>query len=1014
MRKILLLIALFTFSLSSSLYSIGNEGDPAIIKGKVIDQTNKEPLIGANIAVAGTSIGASSDLDGEFTIPQLPAGTYTVMIRYIGYKNIEQTIELKSGEIFELNVSLEPESIMGEEVVVTAQISGQRAAINQQRSSNSITNIVSSDRIREVPDANAAESIGRLPGVSLKRSGGEADKVVIRGLSPQFAIVEVDGVRMAGNSGDRGVGLSSVSSEMLAGIELSKSLTADKDADAIAGIVNLRTRVAGKGLHYNISTSGAYTSVENSINNYKLSGDIGNRFLDNKLGVLLNVGAEQISRSADKFGGDYQKNITDLANELYTNSAQITEKKRTVQRKYGSLVLDYKTDFMKLKLSNFYSQKTNEEEVRKNNYRFNKSDFQFDISSISPEENLRSHSLSSEFKILTTQLDVNLSYSKSHRESYIDLYHFDDAFILTGNSINPSQRFFAQPDSLIRAYYPNSIMSMDKTTLTKNTRTKEVRDDITKALKLDWKAPFRLGDVVSGNVKVGVKYSKKERSANDEARFTSFRHAESINEQDFRDLYPYFKTLTEQGVPTGNGMAGVNFADPDYDYGKVLNGLYELPYSPDLEFLKESFNAVYDTKDPDAFERYHRYDGKASNKDDYTNIEEMMAGYAMAEINIGRKLMLLPGIRYESMHTEYSGNYIWEDNVAPIGVKVGYPKPISVGLSDTVDNRDNKNWFPSVNAKFKVNDWMSLRAAYFSSTARPDYALLSPSMIVNADQTELTSYNPYLKPALADNFDLAISFYSNKLGLFTINAFYKEISGLIYKLPEYRPKDFVDLEGAPAELIESLEAPRQLYNDDLFDPAEFYKMTNNNMPINNPNISKFKGVELSWQTNFWYLPGLLSGLVLDLNFSMIQSETKLPYIYQDKRIDNSGRFPIDVFVPVYKTRTSKMLDQPTMLWNARIGWDYKGFSSRLSFRYQGETTTKVDPIYSLGDEILVDVFRIDLSLKQQITERLSATLDIANMNRFIDVRNQHAAGNVLPRSMEYYGAVIQMGLKYAF
>ena len=103
-------------------------------------------------------------------------------------------------------MQLSPEAIMGEEVVITMQAKGQRAAINQQLSSNAITNIVSSDKIREVPDVNAAESIGRLPGVSLRRSGGEGNQVVVRGLSPQYTIVEVDGVRLQGVGLGRDVG----------------------------------------------------------------------------------------------------------------------------------------------------------------------------------------------------------------------------------------------------------------------------------------------------------------------------------------------------------------------------------------------------------------------------------------------------------------------------------------------------------------------------------------------------------------------------------------------------------------------------------------------------------------------------------------------------------------------------------------------------------------------------------------------------------------------------------------
>ncbi len=76
--------------------------------------------------------------------------------------------------------------IQGEVVVVTAQAAGQNEAINTQLSSQQIVSVVSAARIQELPDANAAESVGRLPGVSILRNGGEGSEVVIRGLQPRI------------------------------------------------------------------------------------------------------------------------------------------------------------------------------------------------------------------------------------------------------------------------------------------------------------------------------------------------------------------------------------------------------------------------------------------------------------------------------------------------------------------------------------------------------------------------------------------------------------------------------------------------------------------------------------------------------------------------------------------------------------------------------------------------------------------------------------------------------------
>ena len=116
------------------------------------------------------------------------------------------------GETLRQDFKLVAVSIQGETVVVTAQASGQNAAINQQLASNAITNVVSAARIQELPDANAAESVGRLPGVSVLRSGGEGTQIVISGLQPKYNNVTVDGVRMASsNPNDRGTDLSMIS-----------------------------------------------------------------------------------------------------------------------------------------------------------------------------------------------------------------------------------------------------------------------------------------------------------------------------------------------------------------------------------------------------------------------------------------------------------------------------------------------------------------------------------------------------------------------------------------------------------------------------------------------------------------------------------------------------------------------------------------------------------------------------------------------------------------------------------
>jgi len=166
------LLMMFFFFLIRPVFSAEN----GTIEGSIIDSQTGEALPGANLLLQGTSLGAASDLNGKFTIRNVPPGSYKMRATYIGYNYKEVNVVVQAGATLKLEVKLEAVGVKGKEVVVTAQASGQSSAINRQLSSVQITNVVSAAKIQELPDANAAESVGRLPGVSLIREGGEGSR----------------------------------------------------------------------------------------------------------------------------------------------------------------------------------------------------------------------------------------------------------------------------------------------------------------------------------------------------------------------------------------------------------------------------------------------------------------------------------------------------------------------------------------------------------------------------------------------------------------------------------------------------------------------------------------------------------------------------------------------------------------------------------------------------------------------------------------------------------------------
>ena len=151
------------------------------VTGRISDAATGEVLPGASVVVKGTTIGTISELDGEYEI-FVPGEDVVLAYAFLGYTSQEISV----GQQIRIDVALTQNTEELEEVVVTTQARGQIGARQSQINSSTIKNVVAPDRLQENPDANAVEAIGRLPGISVLRSGGEGSQIVVRGLEPKY------------------------------------------------------------------------------------------------------------------------------------------------------------------------------------------------------------------------------------------------------------------------------------------------------------------------------------------------------------------------------------------------------------------------------------------------------------------------------------------------------------------------------------------------------------------------------------------------------------------------------------------------------------------------------------------------------------------------------------------------------------------------------------------------------------------------------------------------------------
>lgn len=971
----LLLGVLFS---ASAVYGAGR------ISGTVTDASTGEPLPGASVVIQGTSIGAATDLDGEYTIRGLAPGTYTVRASYVGYNPETQEVEVVDGETTPLDFELTWQAAETEEVVVTAQAEGQISAINQQLSSNTITNVVSGARIRELPDVNAAESIGRLPGVSIQRTGGEATKIAIRGLSPKYNTVTVNGVRLpATDPNNRSVDLSLISSNALDGIEVKKAVTPDMDADAFGGSVDLRLKSAPEDFSVDFTAQGGYNRLQDSYGNYKFAGSVSNRFFDDRLGVIANFNVDEYDRSADKLSADY----------LFTESAQtgeeiirvsgidLRDEQLTRSRAGGSVMLDYRIPAGQLTTNAFYQELDTEGLYRINNIgvggdprRYWRLEDRGGTTSILTG----GVGIEQEFDLL--RYDASLSYSSSRTENPEE---YTWQFSQEGNVLREIVTEDTRPSDVPDITNVDTLSGLQEIFVWNTEREENVA-----TAQLNLQLPFQFGTRINGYVKTGGKLRWLDRFNDEEQRGRSGLQygsgAGNLNDP----LECISEQLPEWSLDEIVGDIGVlpiSMLQAPVEEADFLEGEFDLGHvsSIDVDSLRQLTRALQTCPD------HHRNQAIGSRGSDYDGVERYQAGYVMAEFNIGNYITLLPGVRYERDYSEYEGQRFRE-------IVTAWEAQEPAELDTLVNERDNSYWLPMVHLRVDPTDWLKIRLARTETLSRPDYIQYAPITRIDAFRSSVNAANGLLKPSRATNYDASVSVYQNHVGLFTVSAFHKKIDDLIISV------NYTLQEGVP--LLEGTNVPQGWYDGS---PTLY-------TDINNPFEATYTGIEFDWQTNFWFLPSFLKGLVLNANYTYIQSETKYKGFFTAQ-----GDSLIRVRPPVYNRvledtlREGRMPDQPSHIANVTVGYDFKGFSTRLSFLYQTDVSTYVDAINPLFDNFSGDYFRVDLSARQKIGEGLELFANLNNLNGRRD-RNFRASAESNPTYVEHYGFTMDLGARYRF
>lgn len=704
-------------AISFFLFSTAAMAQRGIIKGKITDQRNKEPLTGATVLVTGTNNAAATGINGEYQF-YVNSGRVNLTVRYLGFKDTTLTVNVDNNGLKVLNIALSAREQNLNNVVITGYTQGQAKALNQQKNADNIKNIIAADQIGRFPDPNAAEALQRVPGVNIERDQGEGRYVSVRGLAPQFTNTSVNGEQIPSPEADvRFVALDAIPSDQLASIEVSKALTPDMDGDAIGGSINLITRTAqSRKAAVSGSFGGGYNNLMGKAN---LQGQLqyGQRFgKDEKFGLLLNGNYYHNELGSDNF----ERAIED--NELELRDYSL------VRTRLGlSSSLDYKfNNHHEIYFKGLYSRFTDREQRRR--YVFKPGDDEIEklMKDRFESQSIISLNAGAKHTFKGFFLDYEAQYSYGEQDTPYD----NEASFVAGISSTLDFSNSKYPKFEAADYTNNSRYEFDEIGYGK---TKAKDENLT--AKFNVGIPYRIGEN-DGLIKFGAKVRSKEKTY-------------VIQQNTFENL---------GGVPNLDQFEGKSPKD------EFFKGRYDLGTPMGINKLITYFNA-----NPGQFEL--QVEDKAIDQalEAFTAKEDVVAGYLMARQQF-KKLMVLGGVRYERTKVSYQSN----DVVIAENGDLEAIVPVT-------GQRNYDFVLPQLHFKYELTPLSNIRAAMTWSYARPNFSEIIPAQEINREDGVASAGNPALQPVSAINYDLMYEHYFGSVGILSAGVFHKQLDDFIYR-----------------------------------------------------------------------------------------------------------------------------------------------------------------------------------------------------------------------------------------
>ncbi len=734
MRKVWLSsVLLICFLTATHAFSQSGKG---VIEGVVKDPAGAV-LQGAKIEMKPQLRPITTNGQGEFTVTDVPAGTYTVTVTYVGFAPYTGSLTVVPGQPVHFDAKLQVASAADQVEVTADRPRGEAEAINRTLAAENILQVLPADVITSLPNANIADALGRMPSVSIERDEGEGKYVQIRGTEPRLSNTMVDGVSIPSpESGVRQIKLDTIASDLVDSVEINKTLQANIDADGIGGSVNLVTKTASDTPTIALYGVGGYTHIIGGREVDQFGGTVGKRFLaDKKLGVLLGGTYDYNGRGINDIEpvptpGDASPHYDsmDFRDYIYNRS-----------RWGGTGSIDYKLgEGSEISLRGLYSNFRN----WGNKWVFTMNDGaapQYSQDWRRPNMAIGSLNLEGKHLFGSNTILWNASVARSRS--------------LSGSG-GANYSWMGDPNVQCTNVPGVSVNRPGWTGCVGSAATGADNGfDRNNYGFTEFDYPT-FGESAQLNLEASGSYARQYHLG---SRYGTFELGAKI-----RNAHKFDNTYNESWCTDdscgGSGPISVaqhpewygTFSDPVY-YDGTYGGKY--PAITDWGKLK---GWVQNNESQLFF-----VGGPGVNANNYDLIERIPAGYVMNTIELASRVRLVAGLRIEATHVDTTS---FDETANTLSYKAG---------------GDYTNILPSASLRFALDKNSDLRLVYGRGVSRPDPQDISAAVsqpTLNQTPVTISIGNPNLKAEQANNYDLLYERTFSHTGLLQVGYFYKDLT----------------------------------------------------------------------------------------------------------------------------------------------------------------------------------------------------------------------------------------------